>query len=212
MPLLPAQVMDLSIWKINLCTGTPSTQISQPQLHTYADADFKAVPCVQFTAPVGGTVQAGAKYPRTELREMNKDGTTAAWSTATGTHTMRLTQCITHLPAVKPEVVAGQIHDPNEYVILIWLSRNTLSVMYGGGPIGVLDPNYQLNTVFTVKVVAGGGFIDVYYNGVLKVHQPDSREGCYFKAGCYTQSNPAHGDDPADYGQVEIIDLQISHA
>ena len=35
----------------------------------------------------------------------------ALWSNKTGVHTMKVTEAVTELPKVKPEVVAAQIHD-----------------------------------------------------------------------------------------------------
>lgn len=208
---LPGQVIDLTAWKISVPTTPDPTQIVMPQLADYSDASFRVVSAVQFTAPVGGGVQAGAKYPRSELREMNSDGTAAAWSTTQGHHAMELVQRVTHLPTVKAELVAGQIHDANEYVVLIRLSSAELRAEYNGKSVGVLDEQYVLNTVFTLRIEAGDGFIDVFYNGVRKVHQADIRDGCYFKAGCYTQSNESKGDSADDYGQVEILELTVGH-
>jgi len=208
---LPGQVLDLTAWKISLPTTPDPTQVTMPELADYSDSSFRVVSAVQFTAPVGGGVQDGAKYPRSELREMNSDGTAAAWSTTVGHHVMELVQRITHLPTVKSELVAGQIHDANEYVVLIRLSSAELRAEYNGETIGTLDDNYVLNTVFSMRVEAGDGFIDVFYNGERKAHQADTRDGCYFKAGCYTQSNGSTGDSPDDYGQVEILDLTLGH-
>jgi poly(beta-D-mannuronate) lyase len=36
-------------------------------------------------------------------------------------------------------------------------------------------------------------------------------DGCYFKAGAYTQSNPDRGDSPDAYGAVEIRALTVTH-
>lgn len=36
-------------------------------------------------------------------------------------------------------------------------------------------------------------------------------DGCYFKAGVYTQSNPDQGDAADAYGEVVIRDLVVSH-
>ena len=107
---------------------------------------------------------------------------------------MEIVQRITHLPMVKSELVAGQIHDANEYVVLIRLGDAGLTVEYQGSTIAVLDAAYVLGTVFTLRIEAAGGFIDVFYNGEQKAHQADVRQGCYFKAGCYTQSNESKGD------------------
>ena len=209
--LTPGQVLDLSVWKISIPTAPDPTQIIMPQLAAYSDSSFKVVSAVQFTAPVDGGVQVGAKYPRSELREMNSDGSSAQWSTTLGRHSMEVVQRITHLPVVKSELVAGQSHDANEYVVLILLKDAELSVKYQGATIAVLDASYLLGTVFTLRIESARGFIDVFYNNKRKAHQADIRQGCYFKAGCYTQSNLSKGDSAGDYGQVEILGLTIDH-
>jgi hypothetical protein len=208
MRLRPAQVVDLRQWKIGLPT---TVEINNPKLESYSDPSFQAVQAVQFTVHCGDKAQPGSKYPRSELREMNADGSNASWSSTSGTHTMELTQRITHLPVVKPSLICGQIHSA-DYLILIELTGKTLAVRYVDNVVGVLDDSYQLGTSFDMKVVAANGYVDVYYNGVIKVHQAMAKTGCYFKAGCYLQSSTATGDVATAYGQVEISDLTISHS
>lgn len=36
-------------------------------------------------------------------------------------------------------------------------------------------------------------------------------KGCYFRAGCYTQSNTKKGDSPDSYGEVVIHELKVTH-
>jgi poly(beta-D-mannuronate) lyase len=211
-PVLPSTVVDLTPWKISLPYGVGTTQVTQPRLASLSDAYFRVVSAIQFTVPVNGTVQPGSVYPRSELREMNPDGTGAAWSTTSGTHTMEIVQRITHLPKVKSELIAGQIHDAAEYVILVRLDNDKLRVFYNDQAAAVLNPAYQLGITFTVKIVAGGGFIDVYYNNIRQAHIAAARTGCYFKAGCYLQTNTSKGDSPTDYGQVEVFKLHLTHA
>jgi poly(beta-D-mannuronate) lyase len=206
--LKPAHVVDLSVWKIGLPT---STEIKNPTLEDYSDSSFKAVQAVQFTVHCGDKAQPGSKYARAELREMNADGSNASWSSTHGTHTMTLTQRVTHLPVVKPTLVCGQVHSTNDYLILVVLSGKELTVRYVNDVVGVLDTNYQLGALFELKIVASGGFVDVFYNGVRKVHHGMDQTGCYFKAGCYLQSSTATGDAPTAYGQVEISSLVIAH-
>jgi poly(beta-D-mannuronate) lyase len=210
--MLPSEVIDLSAWKISLPYGVATTQVTQPDLNSLSNANFRVVTAVQFTVPVDGTVQPGANYPRSELREMDADGTAAAWSTTSGTHTMEVVQRITHLPKVKPQLVAGQIHDANGYVMLIRLDGGRLQVIYDDREAAVLDPDYRLGTTFILRIVAGNGFIDVYHNQVRRAHVAARRTGCYFKAGCYLQTNPSMGDAADDYGQVEILSLHVSHS
>lgn len=219
-PGSPAAFLDLRDWKITLPidtshSGSPD-EILQPELATYVlepyfhlNAEKNAV---VFRAPVEGATTSSSGYPRSELREMADGGTKqASWSTTSGTHTLVLRQAITHLPAVKRHVVAGQVHDASDDVIMIRLEGANLFVEGGGADLGTLDPAYTLGTVFTVKVVASGGHIKVYYNDVLKVDVARAATGCYFKAGAYTQSNLAKGDAPGAYGEVVLYDLKMSH-
>jgi hypothetical protein len=206
----PSQVIDLSNWKINLPTG--NMQISQPQLSSFYNPAFEVVEAVQFTALCGGQPQPGSAYPRSELREMNPDGSTASWSPATGTHVMQLTERITHLPVVKPQVICAQIHNGTDYLILVELNGQTLYVRYQDSVASVLDNNYQLGTFFDLKVQASQGYVDVFYNGAHMVHYPLNAPGCYFKAGCYVQSSISTGDLATAFGQVEISSLTVSHA
>ena len=206
----PSQVLDLTFWKVNLPTG--NQQVAQPKLAGFYDDAFRVVEAVQFTAPCGGEPEPGSKFPRSELREMNADGSNASWSTTSGVHTMDLTQRITHLPAVKPQVVCGQIHSVTDYLILVELDSHRLYVRYKNAVAGVLDDNYQLGTYFDMKIQAASGYVDVFYNGAHMVRQAMDANDCYFKAGCYVQSNTSTGDLPTAYGQVEISRLVVSHS
>ena len=125
---------------------------------------------------------------------------------------MDLTQRITHLPPVKPQLVCGQIHSITEYLILVILDNDKLYVRYKDEVAGVLDENYQLGTYFDMKIEAARGYVDVFYNGTRMAHWATDADGCYFKAGCYVQSNTSTGDLPTAYGQVEISRLVVSHS
>lgn len=222
-PTRPAAVLDLDRWKLTLPVetahaGSPD-EIRQPELATFALAPYFAVneagDGVRFRAPCGGATTRGSGYPRAELREMSADGAAeAAWATETGRHTLLVRQAITHLPRAKPHVVAGQVHDADDDVIMIRLEGEHLFVEGDGKELGDLDPQYVLGTVFTVQVVVAAGSIQVYYNDLAtpKVTLPNVRQsGCYFKAGCYTQSNTKKGDAADDYGEVVIHELRVTH-
>ena len=217
---VPADVLNLTNWKLTLPVDTSRAgspdEVTQTELDSYQDPNFfkvnSALNGVVFTAPCGGTTTSGSGYPRSELREMISNGTTrASWSTTSGTHTMEITQAITHLPAVKPHVVAGQIHDAGDDVIVFRLEGSTLFVDQNGNRGPVLTSSYHLGDIFKVKFVARNGGVEVYYNGGYIYTYKISTSGCYFKAGCYTQSNTSKGDAPTAYGQVVIYDLAVSH-
>lgn len=218
---LPVDLLDLAPWKLTLPTDRDGTdddeaaEVTQPNLDRFALAPYFTVSRggdgVVFRAPVEGTTTGGSSYPRSELREMTPAGDKASWSSTTGVHTMEIRQAITHLPVEKPHVVAGQIHDASDDIVMIRLEGASLFVEHDGDSIGDLDTDYRLGDVFTVKLVAADGRIKVYYNDQIKVDIALKGSGLYFKAGCYTQSNTSKGDKPGAYGEVTVYDLHVSH-
>jgi hypothetical protein len=77
LPTVPAQVLDLTNWKLTTPaknSNGDALEVSQPALATYRNASFfdigpKGVG-VLFTAAAGGATTSGSSYPRSELREM----------------------------------------------------------------------------------------------------------------------------------------------
>ena len=218
-PTLPAQLVDLANWKLTLPTGESGspTEVRQPQLGQFSapgafwlDATRQGV---VFRAAAGGVTTENSSYPRSELREMTAAGATEpGWSNAGGTHVMSITQAITALPAAKPHVVAGQVHDADDDVIMIRLEGSRLFVESDGDEVALLDPAYQLGTKFEVSISAHQNQLHVHYNGTPKAIIPRAVDGAYFKAGCYTQSNPSKGDTPESYGEVVIYALTVHHS
>lgn len=222
----PAQVLGLSYFELTLPVASNSTgyaeEVKQPNLASYSNNNYFATlpdgSGVRFVAPAGGATTSGSEYPRSELREMANVGTKeASWSTTAGTHDLKLTESINHLPAVKPQLVFAQIHGQSDDLIEVEVSgkngRNRLYVNHNGKQYGSdLDDNYALGTRFSLEIYVAGGYVDVWYNGVLHVHQKLNDSGDYFKAGCYTQSNPSKGDAPTAYGEVDIYSIKLSHS
>jgi hypothetical protein len=218
----PSQVLNLSNWKVTLPTGSGGipTEIKQPLLSTYATTPwFTVVPqcqAVQFRAPVNGVTTKGSTYPRSELREMKNNGTeNASWSSTEGTHTMVITQAITNLPASKPHVVAGQIHDSSDDVSVFRLEGTKLYITNGDvNRHKLVTSSYRLGTRFEAKFVVSDGKIQAYYNGVLQTTISRSFSGAYFKAGAYTQANCSNSSpcDSGNFGQVLIYDLTVTHS
>lgn len=60
-------------------------------------------------------------------------------------------------------------------------------------------------------IQAGDGHIKVWHNDELAMTWKASRKSCYFKAGCYTQSNPSKGDAAESFGEVVLYRLQVEH-
>jgi hypothetical protein len=217
---LPSGVLNLTNWKLTLPVetshaGSPD-EFVQPELNGFQDAQYFHVNDtrngVVFKAHCGGATTSGSGYPRSELREMVSNGSAkASWSTTSGTHTMEITQAITHLPVDKPHVVVGQIHDAGDDVIVFRLEGAKLFIDQNGVTGPILTTNYHLGDVFTTKFIAGNGGVECYYNGRYIYKYSVSTSGCYFKAGCYTQSNTSKGDAPTAYGEVIIYSLSVKH-
>ena len=132
----PSQVLNLANWKETLPTGSSGspTEIIQASLASYSNDPYFHVnsTCngVVFRAPVNGVTTSGSGYPRSELREMANNGQDkASWSTTSGTNTLFIDQAITAVPKTKKHVVAGQIHDTKDDVIVIRLEYPKLFVV-----------------------------------------------------------------------------------
>lgn len=222
---LPAQILDLSNWKLNVPEGikTPggSDEYRQPELQTYSNENWffanKAGNAVVFRAITGGTTTKGSGYPRSELREMVDNGKkNASWSSSTGTHTLFIDQSIIHLPVKKPHIVVGQIHDADDDVIVFRLEKNKLFVKMNNEKGPVLDENYQLGTRFTVMFKVKNDQTECYYNDKLAFTYPKAFTGAYFKAGAYVQSScqgkrKVDGEGCDAYGAVEIYKVWAKH-
>lgn len=166
----------------------------------------------------------------------------ADWSNAAGEgrHEMWIKQKVTHLTSVKPHVVVGQIHDSSDDVVVfrieghngicpegtdndwsncgtpgeqdihanLWLTNGDDTHAY------LVDDNYQLGTLFEVKMIAENGQVSFEYNGetVPYVHE-ESFSGAYFKMGNYTQSHPgtAPNEEDGAYAETYIYDYYIKH-
>jgi hypothetical protein len=221
----PSQVLDLTNWKETLPTGTSGspTEIVQATLASYSmDPYFhpnSTCDGVVFRAPVNGVTTSGSSYPRSELREMTNNGQTkASWSTTSGTNTLFIDQAITAVPKTKKHIVAGQIHDAEDDVIVIRLEYPKLFIDINGNDGPTLDANYTLGKRFTVKFVSNGGKINIYYNGSATPAYTLAKSGSgnYFKAGAYTQSNCETEESSElcsadNYGEVVIYQLEVSH-
>lgn len=218
----PADVLDLTNWKVTLPTGDDEdpTEITQPELATFsakpwfqADEDCGAV---RFRAAVDGVTTGGSSYPRAELREMTDDGEEeASWSTDEGTHTLVVTEAFTALPEDKPHLVGAQIHGGDDDVTVFRLEGSKLYITDGDDTHHhLVTDDYELGTEFEAKFVVRNGKIDVYYNGERETTISHDDDSNYFKAGAYTQANCGNSDpcDADNYGEVHISGIKVTHS
>jgi hypothetical protein len=221
----PAQVLDLRRWKLTLPYGhqddiSHPLEITQPGLTSFASAPWfrPTDDCsgVVFRAGVNAPTTSGSKYPRSELREMNHDGSKADWSSTVGTHIMTVTEAFTALPQGKPHLVGAQIHDGSDDISVFRLEGSNLYVTDGDDAnYKLITDSYVLGTRFEAKFVVSGGVVEAYYNGQLQATLHKDFTDAYFKAGAYTQANcqrvaPAPCD-AGNYGETVIYRLEVSH-
>lgn len=222
----PAEILNLSRWKLQLPiddpnqSGTQILQVTQPRLNTYQISPWFKVSststcdAVQFRNAVNGVKTPNTTYARSELREMNSGGNEASWSSNSGTHTMVIDQAITHLPKVKPHVVAGQIHDGNDRSVFRLEGSSLYVTRDNDTHYKLVTSNYTLGARFQAKFVVSNGSIKAYYNNVWQATIPVSFTTGYFKAGVYTQANCTNSSpcDSSNYGQVKVYNLTVSHS
>jgi hypothetical protein len=147
---------------------------------------------------------------------MTDDGSTeAAWDMTAGKHTFEATLAFTELPRQKPQVVGMQIHDGSDDVTTIRLDGTKLWVSKGDTTNHkLLTSSYSLGKKVTVKYVATGGTIKVYYNGALATSIGSKAPANYFKVGAYTQANCDNSspcDGNVNYGEVHVYDTKVTH-
>jgi len=217
----PAERIDLSSWKLTLpedtdLPGKPD-EIVQPRLATFVHPKFfHPYPAggLVFRAPCGGATTKGSGYPRSELREMNPaTNDEAGWNTDDGrVHTLTARLVGTVLPQKKPHVVCAQIHDDDDDVLKIRVEGRRLLIERDGEDDIVIDRSYSLGTPFDLVIAASGGTITVTHNRSSVMTWKTARKKCYFKIGCYTQSNVSKGDSAESTGEVIVTKLAISHS
>lgn len=214
----PGTVLDLTRWKLTLPVGNP-TEVTGTALASFVDPQWftatTAGDAVRFRAPVNGVTTSGSGYPRSELREMNLDGSNASWSAASGAHTLTVVEAFTHLPNGKPHVVGAQIHDSSNDITVFRLEGTNLYVTNGNNThYKLVTDSYVLGTRFEAKFVVWSGQARAYYNGVLQTTIAVPKlTGAYFKTGVYTQANcgnssPCSSDN---YGETTIYHVTVSH-
>lgn len=225
---LPSEIINLKMWKLTVPAKIPDdgfepVDILQPELDSYSMPPWFMVTQdssgVVFRAPVNASTTKNSDYPRSELREMKNDGTEEQfWSSTEGTHALFIKESITSVPKEKKAVVAGQIHGDDDDLLTVRLEDRKLFIARSKQEVKVLDPEYVLGRIFSVKFVAENGEIKIYYNNsatpVASVEKKVKQ--AYFKAGAYTQSNcetegSADLCNESNYGEVIIYDLEVKH-
>ena len=218
----PLCCIDTREWKLAIPQGTDEdepVEVSSADLTTYRSTYFRqsrARDSLVFSAPADGFVQKGSDYPRSELREMNPDGSKAAWSSSEGVHVLDVSEAVAQVPPGRPSIVTAQVHGTDAYVLLIRLDGNRLYVKTEGDEQGqTLDPDYHHGDRFTVRIQVEENRATVRYQGergqVGTAEVEAECEECYFKVGAYLQTNTEHEPDATRVGSVNLFRAGVEH-
>ncbi|MFD7992167.1 polysaccharide lyase family 7 protein [Streptomyces mexicanus] len=223
----PGGNFDLSTWELQEPVGSPGSPTTIPSSRLqgpdgYQDAYFYTDTrdgAMTFWAPEKGVTTPNSHYARSELREMNRDGTAANWS-LTGTHRLSATLRVV---SVTSNVCVGQIHlgtggtSTKPLLELYYHANGDIVLGTENSPSG----GQTLHTVGHVSLgktwrytigVSGGNTIDVTVDGST-THYPIASSfqqyKQYFKAGSYNQSS---SDSTTKGARVAFYGLTVSHS
>jgi hypothetical protein len=225
---------DLENWKITLPIDskgkTSGTAKEVKDLIGYEDRFFfDDHGAMVFKAPVDGATTSGAKYARSELREMNGDER-AAWKLSDG-GTLSATLQVDETPfkddGSPGRVVVGQIHGRDDELVRLYYeggkayfmndqagssnkeTKFTFKNSKGEQPDISLGETFSYlidahNKTLTVKVLADGE----EYVSKTNINSVWNSDTFYFKAGVYLGVNESTGHGE---GQVSFYALDFSH-
>lgn len=214
-------VFTLLIWKLTIPFDDDgdgrADEVTQPTLRYFEDPDFfhlsEEKDAVVFRVRAGDPTTKNSNYPRSELREMKKGGEEkASWGTNDGkVHNLTIEAAINALPKEKPHVVCAQIHDSTDDLLMVRLEGEKLFLERNGADDVMLDDDYQLGEFFNLMIICDNGRIRALFERKQIMEWKIERDGLYFKAGCYLQSNPEKGEKPDAFGEVAIRKLYVTH-
>jgi hypothetical protein len=194
---------------------------------------------VQMWARLDAPPTSGASFSRSELREVNADGTDVAWDANVGRHEMRVKITPTHLAAVTPAAVFAQMYDTVATADRISFRTQLVSgtarlrIRINGSTVAMdatspINPgsndlatgvNNIVGAEWDLKIVLSGGAIAIYVNNMTTpvLTRPAGTLAAngaanYFKTGLYNQASTATGDSGSDWGSSELRALSVTHA
>ncbi len=213
----PGCNFNLSIWQLQLPTGQPGnpTTISNSQLEAgFTDQFFftGSDGAMDFVDPGTNCVTTpNSTHCRTELREVNTDGSNAVWS-ASGTNTLSATLTVTNAAGAP---VIGQVHDDpaksvRPLIELFYTTSGDISAgveqcLAGGCETRTTVGHVNPGTKFSYVIDYSHNQLNVSINGgpPHSLSSPILGVGGYFKAGDYGQS-PANAS-------VSFYALKVTH-
>jgi hypothetical protein len=222
--LPPGGNFNLSVWQLQLPSGSPGSPdtISPAKLKTYTNPAYfftdKNDGSMTFWAPEKGVTTPNSNYARSELREMNSNGSAANWSLA-GNHTLTANLRIV---SVTKNVCVGQVHlgtgGSSTKPLLELYYRPNGDIYLGtenspdGGQTLHKVGNVALGVKWTYVINVTGNKINLTVNGTKTSYSiPTSFNPYkqYFKAGSYNQSS---SDSTTNGAKVKFYTLTVAHS
>ncbi len=223
----PGGNFNLSIWELQLPIGSPGspTTIPPSQLqgaNGYRNPSYfwtdKNDGSMTFWDPESGVTTPNSSFARTELREMNGNGTAADWTLA-GNHTL---SAELRVVSVTSNVCVGQVHlgsggtSTKPLLELYYHSNGNIYLGTENSPSGGQTLHYITNVAlgvhWTYVINVNGNTINLTVNGIKTSYSiPTSFNAYhqYFKAGDYNQSSSSSTSNGA---KVKFYSLTVSHS
>ncbi len=238
-PKSPAGVLNLAHWTLqtfsNSSASATKTVSAASLVAGYTDKFFGLTQdsdgyAVAFFAPDDGAFVGVAVHPRSELREMKSDGTTAALWNPFDTLTHSLTASLKVTDA-RHRVCVGQVHadaqldgsspaSTKPLLELYYETNGDFTVAFQNGPADPqtehpLNFNVPVGQKFSyvIQVKNGQESVAVTYNGSTKsisqaIPSGFKNYGQYFKAGDYNQTTV---NSDSNGTKDQFYSLSVSH-
>ncbi|MFG1603975.1 polysaccharide lyase family 7 protein [Actinoplanes sp. NPDC049265] len=225
--LPPGGNFDLSIWSLQLPIGSPGSPETIPPsrlrgrtgytnpAYFWTDANDGSM---TFWAPEKGVTTPNSNYARSELREMNANGSAADWPLA-GNHTL---SAELRIPSVTKNVCVGQVHlgsggsSTKPLLELYYRPNGDIFLGTENSPAGGQTlhhvGNVALGQHWTYVINVTGNTINLTVNGNRTSYGIPSSFNPYkqyFKAGSYNQSS---SESTTNGAKVKFYRLSVSHS
>jgi hypothetical protein len=223
----PGGNFNLAIWSLQLPVGSAGSPTTIPASQLKGASGYsnpayfwtdKTDGSMTFWAPEKGVTTPNSNYARSELREMNSDGSAADWTLA-GNHTL---SAQLRVPSVTKNVCVGQVHlgsggsSTKPLLELYYHSNGDVYLGTENSPDGGQTTHYITNVAIGVKwtyvINVTGNKINLTVNGAKTSYTIPSSFNAYrqyFKAGSYNQSS---SDSTSNGAKVKFYTLTVAHS
>ncbi|KAJ3106245.1 hypothetical protein HK100_003758 [Physocladia obscura] len=205
----PGTILSLATWELQLPVAGASGGISvigPPALNSVSNKYFQPVvfdgsfEAVDFYTPPDGVTTTDTVSPRTELRQLNSDGSFASFSN-TGSYALQVKLAVLLFPTnvangaggiIVCQLFSSSVVKGPEYVVRAYPS--TVLLERGSNANGSIDKqplvqNYSAGTQMTVTLSVVDGKLTASVDiGTTVTTTIDSADDYYFKAGSYCQT------------------------